>query len=184
MPDVERPGWMPPDWKPPQAEATKKRGRKPRLEVPPREEDFSKRDQEEEPEVEVTREIVVNAVVCVFQGLATFVDESFGVLDKDLKLLPHADEAVTQMMPWMKIYGAPLARTVPWVGLVTGLQMLSMRAIDPVAEIIAGVRKPRCVRNGPDDIYTDRWKAAQQRRGAGVSNPSSASHTTVDLKSA
>src|ERR1051325_6718214 len=108
MADTERPSWMPENWVPPATTNTRKRAhKKPPLEVPRRdnrEEDFSKSPDEEE-EVEVTRELVMNSVICIFQGLATLVDESFSVLDNDLKPLPHAEEAVTQMMPWLKIYG-------------------------------------------------------------------------------
>jgi hypothetical protein len=94
---------------------------------------------------------------------ATLLDESFSVLDKNGKPLPHVEVAAQQMLPWAEIYGAVFVKAFPWCGLIAGLAMLISPALDPTIEIISGVRKPRILRKDENDIYTERFKRAKDR---------------------
>jgi hypothetical protein len=143
---------------------------KPTLEVPPQGK-RKKREPEPEPaplpqKIEVTREAVTSVVVVSMSFLATTVDESFTVLDEKHKPLPHVEEAITNMMPWMALYGDWLIKAIPWFGLGAGIMALAAPAVDPVTEIIAGVRKPRISRTSKDDIYTDRYRAHLEKMKA------------------
>src|SRR5216683_2458448 len=135
-------------------------GWKPTLEVPPGEDPVIRRrktrpteqtppTQPPPPKEEITRDMVQSAVIVSMGFLGTFVDESFMPVDKQAKPLPHVDSAIISMMPWFGLGSAVIALAAP--------------AFDPICEIIAGVRKPRCIRKGPDDIYTEEFKAAKAR---------------------
>ncbi len=149
-------------------------GWKPTLEVPPGEDPVIRRrktrpteqtppTQPPPPKEEITRDMVQSAVIVSMGFLGTFVDESFMPVDKQAKPLPHVDSAINDMMPWMRIHGGILIRMMPWFGLGSAVIALAAPAFDPICEIIAGVRKPRCIRKGPDDIYTEEFKAAKAR---------------------
>jgi hypothetical protein len=106
----------------------------------------------------------LEAVIIASMSLAaTLLDESFTVLDKNGKPLPHVEVAAAQMLPWAEIYGAVFVKAFPWCGLIAGLAMLISPAIDPLTEIIAGARKPRIMRKDENDIYTEKYKRAKDR---------------------
>jgi hypothetical protein len=127
------------------------------------------------PGKKVERKDVETMVLVTMQFLAATVDESFDaaelIHDKDGKVVavvirPHIEKAVDQMMPWFEIYGPQFVKLFPWFGLAGGIITLSMPAIDPVTEIIAGVRTPRCFRKGKDP-YTAAYHEAMRRKAAG-----------------
>lgn len=146
------------------------------------------------PPTPIDRNMVESAVIVTMGMLATFVDESFAVLDSNThKPFPHVDKAIDDMMPWMRVYGGFIVKMFPWIGLGSGLIALSAPALDPALEIVAGIRKPRCMRKSPDDVYTDAYKRARaqyeakqqakkepERQAAKNGEPAPASSQTVE----
>lgn len=123
------------------------------------------------PRPEITREMVMSATVVTMGMLGTFVDESFMPIDDKAKPLPHVEQAVNDMMPWMQVYGGALLKMLPWFGLGSAMITLAAPAFDPMCEVIAGVRKPRFARKGPGDIYTDAWKNHVAKQNANAKPP-------------
>src|SRR6267142_5051211 len=102
-------------------------------------------------------------IIATMSLMATLLDESFSVLDKNGKPLPHVAPAAQSMLPWAEIYAGVLVKAFPWCGLIAGIAMLVSPALDPTIEILSGVRKPRILRKDENDGYTEKYKRAKDR---------------------
>lgn len=120
----------------------------------------------------MTRLEVETIIIPTMVLLSVMVDEAYEpgdiIVDKEgnksVKIKPHVEQAITEMTPWFEIYGASFAKAAPWFGLIAGCTTLAMPAIDPTLEIVAGVRKPRCMRKHPSDVYTEAYTQAMHNR--------------------
>jgi hypothetical protein len=106
------------------------------------------------------------AVVVGMSFLSKFVDESFNPLDANGNPQPRINEACNEMYPLVERYSGWMIGAMPYIAFVSGCITLVAPAIDPVTEIIAGVRKPRFARNHPGDVYTEEYIAAVKRHNA------------------
>jgi hypothetical protein len=159
------------------AQATIKRGRGRPAKEPAKEEIIER----------ITREQIQSMLVVTCQFLAVTLDESFAAATIDektgtLKVLPHVESATVQMEPWFAMYGQEFVKALPWFGLVGGLITIVQPGFEPLAQIIAGARKPRIFRKPrfdkqgkliDADIYTERFKPIKSVSGK---HPEGASH--------
>lgn len=107
----------------------------------------------------ITKKDVETMIVVSMSFLAGTVDDSFNVMQADgITPQERVSLAADQMMPWIEIHGHVLIAALPWLGLAGGMMLLAQPAFDPCIEIVSGMRKPKIMRNGPDDLYTPAGK--------------------------